>query len=85
MSDEENIFHCFLITFPISIKHRVIKFICIVSGIRRVVLDCVFEGIFVKDNSRDWQEKLTDLVLMKLLFIDIKKYIQETIKLRILV
>lgn len=54
----------FLIPFPISIKYGVIKFICIGSGIRSVVLDCVFEGVCVRDNSIDWQGKLTDLVLM---------------------
>lgn len=54
----------FFIRFPISIKDREIKFICIVSGIRIVVFDCVFESICIKDKSIDWQEKLTDLVLM---------------------
>lgn len=49
----------------------------------------MFEGICAKESSTDWQEKLTDLVLMHyketLLFIDIKQYNQETLELKILI
>lgn len=60
----KRIFSIFLIPFPILTKYRVIKFICIVSRSRSVVIDSVFEGVCVRDSSIDWQEKLTDLVLM---------------------
>lgn len=54
-----------------------------------IVLYCVSEGICAKENSTDWQEKLTGLVLMHdketLLLIDIKQYVQETLELRILI
>lgn len=54
-----------------------------------VVSHFAFEGICTKENSADWQEKLTDLVLMHyketFLFIDFKQYVQETVELRILI
>lgn len=64
LPDEQNVFHCFIISFSILIKHRLIKLICIMSGIRSVLASTLFYTMCsrVVVLKRTVQEKLNDLV-----------------------